>query len=199
MWPPSARCRPGQRRQQGDHVQLVRSGPGASHARPRRVAASFDLEEPHDRAADLDALLEEPHDRVADLDVDREEPHDRAADLDVDPEEPHERVADLDVDREEPHERVADLDADLEVVASPRSPRSFCLEHRGKRFDVVKPLASRLSARVEGPSVLEETLAALVEQRCKRFDVVKPLASRPSARVERRSELEETLSALAEQ
>jgi len=72
------------------------------------------------------------------------------------------------------------------------------VERRCKRFDVVKPLASRLSARVERPSVLEETLSAFVEQRCKRFDVVEPLASRLSARVERPSVLEETLSVFVE-
>jgi len=48
------------------------------------------------------------------------------------------------------------------------------VEHRCKRFDVGKPLASRLSG-------LEETLSAFEEHRCERFDVGKRLASRLSA------------------
>jgi uncharacterized protein (UPF0335 family) len=64
--------------------------------------------------------------------------------------------------------------------------------------ETLSAFVERPSALEETLSVLEETLSAFVEQRCERFDVVKPLASRPSARAERLSVLEETLSAFVE-
>jgi hypothetical protein len=47
------------------------------------------------------------------------------------------------------------------------------MEHRCKRFDDGKPLASR-------PSGFGERISAFEENRCKRFDVEEPLASRLS-------------------